>query len=90
MCKVSIIVPVYNTEKYLRDCLESLAVQTLDDVKIIVINDGSTDSSLSIAEEYARRYRNFKVYFTENKGGQPCKKLWRGTVPRGLSGFCRQ
>lgn len=68
MCKVSVIVPVCNTEKYLRACLESLAAQTLDDIEIIVVNDGSTDGSLAIAEEFAAKHSWFKVYSTENKG----------------------
>ena len=68
MCKVSVIVPVYNTERYLRACLESLAAQTLDDIEIIVVNDGSTDGSLAIAEEFAAKRSWFKVYSTENKG----------------------
>ena len=48
---ISVIVPVYNVEKYLRECLESLICQTLEDIEIICINDGSTDSSLAILEE---------------------------------------
>ena len=68
MCKVSVIVPVYNVEKYLRACLESLAAQTLDDIEIIVVNDGSTDGSLAIAEEFAAKYPWFRVLSTENKG----------------------
>ena len=51
--KVSIVVPVYNTEKYLDKCLDSLVNQTLKDIEIICVNDGSTDSSLSIIEKYA-------------------------------------
>ena len=46
--KVSIIVPVYNTEKYLSKCLDSLVKQTLDDIEIILVNDGSTDHSQEI------------------------------------------
>lgn len=68
MCKISVIVPVYNTERYLRDCLESLSSQTMEDIEIIVVNDGSTDNSLAIAKEFEKRYARFKVYSTENKG----------------------
>ena len=46
--KVSIIVPVYNVEKYLSACLESLAAQTLEEVEIVAVNDGSTDGSLAV------------------------------------------
>ena len=48
MPKVSVIIPVYNVEKYLRECLDSVVKQTLDDIEIICINDGSTDKSLEI------------------------------------------
>lgn len=68
MCKVSVIVPVYNTEKYLRACLASSAAQTLDNIEVVVVNDGSTDGSLAIAKEFAEEYHWFKVYSTENKG----------------------
>ena len=59
--KVSIIVPVYNVEKYLRKCLDSLVNQTLKDIEIICINDGSTDDSLNILQEYAREHLNVIV-----------------------------
>lgn len=52
MKKVSIIVPVYNTSKYLKDCIESIVNQTYDNIEIIIINDGSTDNSLSICGKY--------------------------------------
>ena len=52
---VSVIVPVYNTEKYLEKCLDSILRQTYDNLEIIVINDGSTDNSLSVAENYAAK-----------------------------------
>lgn len=56
MIKVSIIVPVYNSEKYLDRCLESLVNQTLSDIEIITVNDASPDSSLSILKKYHRQY----------------------------------
>lgn len=52
--KVSIIIPVYNVEKYLREYLDSVINQTLKDIAIICVNDGSTDSSLEILKEYAK------------------------------------
>ena len=69
MCKVSVIVPVYNKEPYLRACLDSLAAQTLDDVEIIVVDDGSTDGSLAIAREYEHlESPRFRVFSIENRG----------------------
>ena len=67
--KLSVIIPVYNTEKYLRSCLDSLVNQTLDDIEIVVVNDGSKDSSLQIIEEYDRQYSGrFLVYDQKNQG----------------------
>ena len=65
---VSIIVPVYNVEKYLEDCLNSLINQTLDNIEIICVNDGSTDNSLEILENYAKKDDRIKVYSKENTG----------------------
>lgn len=55
MPKISVIIPVYNAEKYLRGALDSVINQTLKDIEIICINDGSTDSSKEILEEYAKK-----------------------------------
>ncbi len=67
--KVSIIVPVYNVEKYLTVCMESLIHQTLENIEIIVVNDGSPDNSIKILEEYERKYPDkVKVFTTENRG----------------------
>ena len=66
--KVSVIVPVYNVKSYLNECLDSLLSQTLDGIEIIMVNDGSTDGSESVAAEYADRYSNFKLINRENGG----------------------
>jgi len=67
--KVSIIIPVYNVERYLRTCLDSVVNQTLDGIEIIAVNDGSTDNSLAILEEYQSKYSDrMKVFTTENHG----------------------
>jgi glycosyltransferase involved in cell wall biosynthesis len=70
MKRLSILVPVYNVEKYLSKCLDSLLDQDIptDEYEIIIINDGSTDSSLTIAESYLNQYPNVKLYSQENKG----------------------
>lgn len=68
MCKVSVIIPVYNADKYLRKCLDSLLAQTLKDIEIIIVNDGSTDNSESIINEYVSAYQNIKYLFQNNSG----------------------
>ena len=68
MTKVSIIVPVYNVEKYLKRCLDSLVNQTLKDIEIICVNDGSTDGSLAILNEYVRNDDRIVVINQENSG----------------------
>lgn len=65
---VSVIVPVYNVEKYLRECLDSVCGQTLKNIEIICVNDGSTDDSLSILEEYASRDSRMRIISQENRG----------------------
>ena len=66
--KVSIIVPVYNVEDYLCDCLSSLERQTLQGIEIIIINDGSTDNSRQKAQEFVERNDNFIIIDRENGG----------------------
>ncbi len=68
MTKVSVIIPVYNVEKYLRECLDSVVNQTLKDIEIICVNDGSTDSSLKILEEFALQDNRIKIINQENQG----------------------
>lgn len=68
MCDISIIVPVYNGEKYIEKCLESLTNQTLKNIEIICVNDGSTDSTLSILEKYSNKDNRVKVMSIENNG----------------------
>jgi len=68
--RVSVIVPVYKVEKYLRECIDSLLMQTIDEgeMEILLINDGSPDNSLEICEEYAALYDFIKVFSKENEG----------------------
>ena len=68
--KVSVIVPVYNVERYLRKSILSIINQTLKEIEIILIDDGSTDSSLAILEEYAQRDNRIKIY-TQKKSRIP-------------------
>ena len=68
MPKLSVLVPIYNVEKYLDECLASLTKQTLKDIEIICINDGSTDNSPKILQKYAKKYPNFVVINKQNSG----------------------
>ena len=61
MVKVSVIVPVFNTEKYLEKCLNSLVNQTLQDIEIICVNDGSTDNSLAVIRKFAQKDSRIKI-----------------------------
>lgn len=71
--KVSVIVPVYNVEKYVGECLDSILNQTLKDIEIIVLNDGSTDDSLKIIKKYAEQDSRIRVYNHENRGLGPTR-----------------
>ena len=66
--KYSVIIPVYNVEKYIDRCLKSIISQNYDDLEIIVIDNGSTDSSGSICDTYASEYSNISAYHIENHG----------------------
>lgn len=68
MAKVSIIIPTYNVEDYLHECMESVTRQTLKDIEIICINDGSTDNSLSILKEYAEKDSRIVIVDKKNEG----------------------
>ncbi len=70
MKKVSVIIPVYNVENYLRKCLDSLVNQTLKDIEIIVVNDGSPDNSQTIIDEYVKKYPKKVVSVIQENGGQ--------------------
>ena len=65
---VSIIVPVYNIEQYLDECIRSLVQQTYQNIEIILVDDGSTDASSDICDSYAKKYKDVKVRHQKNKG----------------------
>ncbi|GHT38682.1 hypothetical protein FACS189437_00060 [Bacteroidia bacterium] len=66
--QISIIVPVYNVEKYIRQCVDSLLLQTYSNIEIILVDDGSTDSSVNICDEYATKDSRIKVIHQSNVG----------------------
>ena len=69
MLKLSVVIPVYNVEKYLRECLDSVIVDGLGEYEIVCVNDGSTDSSPAILEEYREKYPELiRTVHTENQG----------------------
>ena len=65
---ISIIIPAYNAEKWLSECIHSIVNQTYPNVEVIIVDDGSTDATLQIANELARTQENIKVIHTENRG----------------------
>ena len=81
--KVSVIIPVYNAEKYLGECLDSILRQTLDGIQVIIMNDGSTDNSLDVMESYAKKYPDVIEVYSQKNGGQSlarnnCHKYVKG------------
>lgn len=72
--KVSVIIPVYNTEKYLRECLDSVLNQTLREIEVICVDDGSTDNSLQILKEYQKKDKRIIIIKQENSGAAVARK----------------
>ena len=65
---ISVIIPIYNTQKYLKKCIDSVESQSYNNIEIILVNDGSTDSSEKIIQPYLQKYENIKYYKKENGG----------------------
>jgi len=72
---VSILIPLYNSEKYIAETLESCLKQTYNNLEIIIVDDGSTDNSLKIAKKYAKKYESIKLYTQKNAGAQRARNL---------------
>ena len=68
MARISVVVPIYDVEAYLPDCLRSLAAQTLSDLEVVMVDDGSTDASAAVAERFAARDRRFRLIRQANAG----------------------
>ena len=89
MIKVSVIVPIYNVEPYLRRCLDSLVNQTLKDIEIICINDCSPDKSLAIVKEYAQKDSRIKIInFKKNQGVSAARNSGMKIAKGEYIGFC--
>lgn len=69
VAKVSVIIPVYNAEMYLSQCISSIANQTMQDIEILAINDGSTDNSLNLLDQLSEKYKGKLKVFTKENGG---------------------
>lgn len=83
MAKISIIIPIYNMEKYLRMCLDSVLNQSFKDFEVILIDDGSTDSSPSIIEEYRSKYPDVVRAYREDNAGQGKARNYGISLARG-------
>ena len=68
MPKVSVLVPIYNSQDYLPKCLDSILYQTFDNLQIVLLDDGSTDNSYSIAYKYANKDSRIELYHQNNTG----------------------
>ena len=68
MAKISVIIPAYNSEQFIAETLDSLLEQTLKDIEVIIVNDGSTDGTLDIIKQYEEKYDIFRCYSKENGG----------------------
>lgn len=68
MTKISVVIPVYNVENYLEQCVDSVLAQTLEDIEVILVNDGSTDKSPLICDDYAKKDSRVRVIHKQNEG----------------------
>lgn len=84
---ISIIVPVYNTESYLPECLDSIERQTYENIEVILVDDGSTDSSGRICDQYAEKDARFQVIHTENRGLVSARKTGLACAKGDYIGF---
>ena len=75
MVKVSVIIPVYNTEDYLQECIDSVRRQTLKEIEVICVDDGSTDNSRHILDKYAANDEKITVIHKENGGVVSARKV---------------
>ncbi|MGN0407113.1 MAG: glycosyltransferase family 2 protein [Bacteroides sp.] len=73
--KVSVIVPVYNTEKYIPRCIASILAQTLKDIEVIIVDDGSSDNSYGVCEEYAKRDGRIRLFGKKNGGASSARNM---------------
>ena len=82
--KISVIVPVYNAEKYLRSCVDSILAQTFTDFELLLIDDGSKDKSSEICDEYARKDKRIKVFHKRKNEGISAAREYGVTIAQGF------
>lgn len=85
--KISIIIPVFNSQRYIGRCIESILNQTHKDIEIVLVNDGSKDRSGELCEEYARRYAGVKVIHKQNEGPSSARNSGLGVITGDYVGF---
>lgn len=73
--KISVIVPIYNSEKYLRRCFDSIFNQSFKDFELVLVDDGSTDSSIEICEEYSNKHNNIKLIKSKHISAGACRNI---------------
>lgn len=88
MCKVSVVLPVYNAERFLLRCIDSVLSQTYKDFELLLVDDGSTDSSGAICDEYAARDGRVRVFHKENGGVSSARNLGIRYARGGVYCFC--
>ena len=86
--KVSVVVPVYNAEKFLNRCVDALLHQTHSNMEILLVDDGSKDSSAAICDEYGRNYSNVQVFHKPNGGSSSARNLGIRNATGEYVGFC--
>lgn len=82
--KVSLIIPVYNTEEHLEKCLTSAVLQTYENMEIICVDDGSTDDSGRLVDEFAKQDKRVIGIHQKKQRGKQCQKYWLKNCKRGL------
>lgn len=89
--RVSVIVPVYNAESYLRTCLDSILQQTLENIEILAVDDGSKDHSAEILREYEKNYPDtIHAIYQENQGQSAARNHALAMASGGVRGVCGQ
>ncbi len=88
--RLSVIVPVYNVEQYLERCVDSILNQTVKDLEIILVDDGSTDGSGAMCDAYAEKYGNVRVHHKPNGGLTTAWKAGLTLAIRKICGLCGQ